>query len=161
MIAMATWWNPLSWAAPFPVVVAGLFLIVVARAGGTYALGRLIADGSRRSALTRAWLDRPGFVRATARIDRWGAPAVAASFLTVGFQTMANLAAGVLRMSLRNYLPALALGGLAWALVYASAGFVGLKAFVIAWQTHPLLALGLAALVVAALVAFIRRAMRP
>jgi membrane protein DedA with SNARE-associated domain len=47
------------------------------------------------------------------------------SFLTVGFQTLINLAAGVTRMSLRHYLPAVVVGSVMWAFVYATIGFVG------------------------------------
>lgn len=47
---------------------------------------------------------------------------VAASFLTVGFQTAANFLAGSMRMPLPRYLPALFVGGAAWALIYATAG---------------------------------------
>lgn len=47
---------------------------------------------------------------------------VAVSFLTVGFQTAANFLAGSIRMPLSRYLPALLVGGAAWALIYATAG---------------------------------------
>ncbi|GGT49847.1 hypothetical protein GCM10010271_62630 [Streptomyces kurssanovii] len=46
---------------------------------------------------------------------------VAVSFLTVGFQTAANFLAGSMRMPLSRYLPALFLGGAAWALIYVTA----------------------------------------
>jgi membrane protein DedA with SNARE-associated domain len=63
-------------------------------------------------------------------VARWGAPVVALSFLTVGIQTLVNLAAGVLRMPLRRYLPALTVGAIIWALLYATVGFASFAA----WQ---------------------------
>ena len=86
--------DPTGWNLPFPAVVAALFVIVMLRANGTYWLGRLGSAGARRTRLGRL-LDSPGYARATERIDRFGPPVVALSFLTIGFQTVANLAAGV------------------------------------------------------------------
>ena len=48
---------------------------------------------------------------------------VALSFLTVGIQTLVNLAAGVMQMPLRRYIPALTVGSILWAFLYATAGF--------------------------------------
>ena len=48
-------------------------------------------------------------------VARWGAPVVTLSFLTVGIQTLVNLAAGVMRMPLRRYIPALTVGAILWA----------------------------------------------
>src|SRR5699024_6333190 len=55
-------------------------------------------------------------------LDRWGPPAVAASFLTVGLETAMNLAAGVIRMRWYRYIPALAAGGAGWATIYHTTG---------------------------------------
>lgn len=150
------WWNPLAWDAPFPVVVAALFVVVVSRAGATYAVGRFAATGSRR---TRAGdvMTRPGFASAVERINRLGAPVVTLSFLTVGVQTVVNFSAGFLQMPLRRYLPALLAGCLVWALVYASVGFVGFSALALAWRQHPAIAIALVLLVVAALLVALRR----
>jgi membrane protein DedA with SNARE-associated domain len=59
------------------------------------------------------------------------------SFLTVGFQTLANLAAGVGKMPLRRYLPALVLGGLIWAVLYATVGLITLAALVHLYEISP------------------------
>lgn len=133
------WWNPMSWDAPFPVVAAALAMIAFLRAGLTYLVGRFIAAGGSR---TRAgqMMERPGFVRAVERVNRIGAPVVSLSFLTVGVQTMVNLAAGFLRMPLWRYLPALAVGSALWGMIYASVGFVGFAALALAWRQHPALA---------------------
>ncbi len=116
--------DPSQWDVPFPVIVAALFVIVCCRAGGTYWLGRVAASGAHRTRLA-GLMDSPGYQRATARINEYGAPIVAVSFLTIGFQTLANLAAGASRMPLARYLPALAVGGVLWALLYAAIGVVG------------------------------------
>lgn len=109
---------------PFPLAVGALFVIVLLRAGGTYALGRAARSGAGRNPRVQRLVDSQRFVRAQRLVERWGAPIVVVSFLTVGFQTLANLAAGVGRMPLRRYLPALALGGLIWAVLYATVGLV-------------------------------------
>lgn len=130
-----------EWIQSLPLAPAVAFLLVVIylRAGGTYLLGRLayrLADRGRLHEL----LTSPRVLRATHTVNRYGAPVIALSFLTIGFQTAANLAAGVTRMPLRHYLPALAIGGFAWALIYAT---VGLAAFTLWWQvalTNPVVA---------------------
>jgi membrane protein DedA with SNARE-associated domain len=149
---------------PFPLAVSALFVIVLLRAGGTYALGRAARSGAGH---TRAQhlLDSPRFVRAQDLVERWGAPIVVASFLTVGFQTVANLAAGVGKMPLRRYLPALVIGGLLWAFLYATVGLMTFAALAHLYAISPLGAIlgGLA--LVAALAGYVvyqlRRAARP
>ncbi|QNP66971.1 DedA family protein [Streptomyces genisteinicus] len=103
------------------VTAGALYVIVLLRAGGTFALGWLAGAGARRSRFSGR-ISSAKFLRAERAIQRWGAPVVAVSFLTVGFQTAANFLAGSMRMPLPRYLPALFLGGAAWALIYATAG---------------------------------------
>ncbi|MEV7617711.1 VTT domain-containing protein [Streptomyces sp. NPDC089799] len=104
------------------VLTAGvLYLIVLLRAGGTFAVGWLAGAGARRSRFAGR-ISSAKFRRVERAIQRWGAPVVAVSFLTVGFQTAANFLAGSMRMPLPRYLPALFLGGAAWALIYATVG---------------------------------------
>jgi len=110
-----------AFGLPLPVAVGLFYVVVLLRGGATYALGRGARGGAGRTRL-KARLEMPRFRRAERIVERWGAPVVAASFLTVGFQTLANLAAGVLRMPLLAYLPALAVGGLAWALIWGVVG---------------------------------------
>ncbi|MFE2018944.1 DedA family protein [Streptomyces sp. NPDC059499] len=98
-----------------------LYVIVLLRAGGTFAVGWLAGAGARRSRFAGR-MSSARFRRAERAIQRWGAPVVAVSFLTVGFQTAANFLAGNMRMPLPRYLPALFVGGAAWALIYATAG---------------------------------------
>ncbi|MEV7674064.1 VTT domain-containing protein [Streptomyces sp. NPDC088752] len=103
------------------LTAAALYVIVLLRAGGTFAVGWLAGAGARRSRLAGR-ISSAKSLRAERAIQRWGAPVVAVSFLTVGFQTAANFLAGTLRMPLSRYLPALFVGGAAWALIYATAG---------------------------------------
>ncbi|CAM5622047.1 MULTISPECIES: DedA family protein [Streptomyces] len=108
------------------LAAGALYVIVLLRAGGTFAVGWLAGAGARRSRFA-ARTSSAKFRRAERAIQRWGAPVVAVSFLTVGFQTAANFLAGSMRMPLSRYLPALFVGGAAWALIYATAGFGVLK----------------------------------
>ncbi|MEU3067029.1 VTT domain-containing protein [Streptomyces sp. NPDC006906] len=109
------------------LAAGALYVIVLLRAGGTFAVGWLAGSGARRGRFA-ARTSSAKFRRAERAIQRWGAPVVAVSFLTVGFQTAANFLAGSMRMPLSRYLPALFAGGAAWALIYATAGFGFLKA---------------------------------
>lgn len=129
------------------LTAAGLYVIVLLRAGGTFAVGWLAGAGARRSRLAER-TSTAKFRRAERAIQRWGAPVVAVSFLTVGFQTAANFLAGSMRMPLSRYLPALFVGGAGWALVYATAGIGALQVLAKLFAEHT--ALGVAA--VAALV---------
>lgn len=128
--------DPTQWDLPYPLLVAALYVIVFLRANGTFWLGRAAAAGVRRTRLARL-LASPGYRRAAQRIDRYGAPVIALSFLTVGFQTLANLAAGATGMLQRHYLPAVAVGSLLWALLYATLGTVGLDLFGRLYQLSP------------------------
>ncbi|MFI9024192.1 DedA family protein [Streptomyces sp. NPDC053560] len=108
------------------LTAAGLYVIVLLRAGGTFAVGWLAGAGARRSRFAGR-ISSGKFQRVERAIQRWGAPVVAVSFLTVGFQTAANFLAGSMRMPLPRYLPALFLGGAAWALLYATVGLGALE----------------------------------
>lgn len=117
----------MDWIQSLPLLpaVGILYCVILLRAGGTYALGRgahRLADRGRVAEALRG----PRVARAIAVVNRWGAPVVALSFLTIGFQTAANAAAGLTGMPLRRYLPALAIGGLAWAVVYATVGLAAI-----------------------------------
>ncbi|MFN1190042.1 DedA family protein [[Kitasatospora] papulosa] len=103
------------------LAAGALYVIVLLRAGGTFAIGWLTGAGARRTRFAER-ISSGKFRRAEHAIQRWGAWVVAVSFLTVGFQTAANFLAGSMRMPLPRYLPALFVGGAAWALIYATAG---------------------------------------
>lgn len=146
--------DPTQWQAPFWAVALALFVIVQLRANGTYWLGRLASAGAERTRLARL-MASPGYRNACERIDRFGAPVVALSFLTIGFQTLANLAAGATGMKLRHYLPAVAVGGVAWALLYATLGTVGFGLVAQLFAYSPVAAVAVIATITGAIVAYI------
>lgn len=113
---------------PFAASVAVLFVIVMARANATYWAARGVRAGAGRTRFARH-LDGPRLARAQDVVRRWGAPAVTVSFLTVGFQTAVNAAAGALQMPQRRYLPAVVLGSVIWAFLYATVGFAVIDAW--------------------------------
>lgn len=137
--------------------VAYAFLVLVAfcRGSATYALGRWVrrtGDASRWAAR----LERPVFRRSERLVGRFGAPAVSASFMTVGLQSAVNLSAGFLRMPLHHYLPAVAVGALIWAGMYLGVGIAFLAAASSSSAYTALLLVGLL-LVVGVLTVVIRR----
>lgn len=107
--------------SPFPVVFLFLLVVVFLRAQGTYWLGRAVAAGALRS----RWADLftgPAMARGTAALRRWGWPIIPLSFLTIGFQSAVNGAAGVLRMAWPRYTLAMIPGCVVWAAVYGAGG---------------------------------------
>jgi membrane protein DedA with SNARE-associated domain len=139
---------------PYPVAVAALFVVVMLRAGATYAIGRAAQEGVRRSRLARV-MAKPRFARMQQLVERWGAPVVALSFLTVGIQTLVNLAAGVMRMPLRRYLPALTLGAILWAFLYATVGFATFAGWRRVYELSPAVAIASIVVLLAGLAGYI------
>lgn len=140
--------DPTTWNVPFAVVVVALFCIVMGRSNGTYWIGRLISRNAGRSRWRRL-LDSRQFAVGARWINRWGAPAITLSFLTIGIQTMVHLAAGVTKMPMRRYMPAVIAGSVIWAFMYATVGFIGFYAAIRLWQHSPILTTALGALAVA------------
>ncbi|HBY21939.1 MAG TPA: hypothetical protein DEG88_01160, partial [Propionibacteriaceae bacterium] len=128
--------------------------IVMARANATYWLGRGLVGGLRRTRV-RTLMESRGYVNAQERLARYGAPAVTLSFLTVGVQTLVNLAAGASKMPQRSYLPAVCLGSLIWAVVYATLGAFSLEALRALFNVSPVLAWLLAAITLASFITFV------
>ena len=152
--------DPTTWQAPFAVVVGALFVIVMLRANATYWLGRAIIAGTGRSRWARI-LDTRAYRVGSSWLNRWGAPAVALSFLTVGVQTMVNLSAGVTRMPLRRYLPSVTVGSVIWAFLYGTVGFAGFVAVQKMWQQNHLLTIAGVALLVVVLAVVLFRLHEP
>lgn len=148
--------DPTTWDLPFAIVVASLFVIVMLRGNATYLLGRGISAGARRTRAARLMESRH-YATGAKWVNRWGAPAVALCFLTVGLQTMVLLAAGVMRMPLRSYLPAVIIGSVLWAFLYGTVGMIGFRAIGLLWSTSPWLVLALAVLVAGLIVWVLRR----
>lgn len=115
--------------ADLPIVeaVAFLFVVVMLRANATYWIGRGVLGGVGRSRLAHH-LDRPTMLRAQRFMARWGLLAIPLSFLTIGVQTAVNATAGFTRVPLSRYLPAVTVGALMWAVLYATVGLAALYA---------------------------------
>ena len=119
-------------------------------------MGRGARSGADRTRL-QPLMSSPAFRRAARLLERWGAPLVTACFLTVGIQTVVNLAAGATRMSRRRYLPAVALGSAVWAFLYATVGFATFTAWRRLYEQSPPAAVVVVGVLVVALIAFVRR----
>ncbi|MFV2195957.1 DedA family protein [Nocardiopsis sp. LOL_012] len=141
---------------PFWIVYLVLLAVIFCRVQATYWIGRGLGAGVSLSPMGRRLGTRLDTARA--RIDRYGAPVVTLSFLTVGVQTAVNLAAGAMRMRFGVYLPAMFVGSLIWAGVWG----VVLSGMVGAWWTlflrSPWTAAGVAAAAVAGAGALVVRA---
>ncbi|MDO5068163.1 MAG: VTT domain-containing protein [Propionibacteriaceae bacterium] len=149
--------NPADWQLPFWWTVFAFFVIVMLRANGTYWIGRGIIAGTGHTRWRRA-LGSRAYQSASALINRWGPPAISLSFLLVGVQTMTNLAAGVTRMPLRRYLPAVTVGCVIWALIYGTGGVISWALLSAAWQHNPILTgIGVALLVLTLVLWLTRR----
>lgn len=146
-------------ALPFGWAYLTLFVIVMLRANATYWVGRVFVGGSRRSGRLQRFVDSRAMALAERFIKRWGILAVPLSFLTIGVQTTVNLTAGVLRMPLGRYLPAVTLGCLMWATVYSTIGFAAVYAvlFGLAGSPWAVLALFVAIAAVSCVAWFHRR----
>ncbi|GAB3751824.1 DedA family protein [Microlunatus parietis] len=141
---------------PYPVALSVLFLVILLRANATYWIGRAANAGADRTRLHRL-METSGYRRARDLVVRWGAPVITVSFLTVGLQTLINLAAGALRMPYRRYLPAMLIGGVLWSFLYATFGFVSFEVWQRLYERWPGPAVALLVLLVLILVGFIIR----
>lgn len=151
----------MDWVQELPLLpaVAFLYVVIWCRAGATYLVGRAARKAADRGRIA-TFLDSPRVHRATDLVNRWGAPVVAISFLTVGFQTAANAAAGLTRMPAKRYLPALAVGGLVWAFIYATVGLVAFGAWFELFMVSPWAAVAALAVVVALIAVLLRHKRR-
>src|SRR5699024_11844022 len=84
--------NPLNWSFPIAVTWLILFGIILARAGGTFLLGRLARTGIRRIERVDRMMSGPKYWKAEANIERYGAPVMAVSLLMIGIPTVFHLA---------------------------------------------------------------------
>ncbi|MGC4174933.1 DedA family protein [Demequina sp.] len=129
-ISSGPWW----WIFLF------LLCVVFLRAQATYWIGRGLrrgAAGSESQPQRRAGMARrfsgPAWQRAQDFVEKWGFVAIPVSFLTIGFQTLVNAAAGFTRMRWDLYTAAMIPGCAAWAAVYSVVGF----SLVAAWKESP------------------------
>lgn len=130
---------------PFWLLFPFLTVVVFLRAQGTYWLGRWATSLTLRHITPKegwrtrllAWLNSEGTGQGVAAIHRWGVAVIPVSFLTVGFQTMVNAGAGLLRMPWWRYTLAMLPGCLAWATIYSTIGFAVWGAMVAAAAGSP------------------------
>lgn len=124
---------------PFWAVYVVLFLMAMARGQMMYWIGRVPTEQAlKRTAPTTGWRARAhrwlsdgGADAGVRSIQRWGLPVVSFCYVTVGFQSLVQAAAGMLRIPLLWYVLAQIPGSLAWAAIYSTIGF-GLWAAIIA-----------------------------
>lgn len=83
------------------------------------------------------WLDRGGADPGVRAIHRWGLVMVPISYVTVGFQSMVQAGAGILRISGWKYLLAQIPGAIVWGLFYATGGFLVWKYLFSQAQSYP------------------------
>jgi membrane protein DedA with SNARE-associated domain len=132
-------------------VYAFLFGVVFLRAQATYWVGRGVVSGALHTRWRRRF-EGPMMQRAHAYLERFGPFGVPVSFLTVGFQTAVNAAAGIGRMRYGVYTLVMIPGCLAWAALYTALGAAAVRlceAF--AWWSAAALLLAVAVGVVVAL----------
>lgn len=115
--------------APFGVTFVFFFFGAFIRGNATYWVGRGIAKGVEHTRFERH-LRGSVYQRAQRFIARWGMLAVPLSFLTVGIQSAVNASAGISRMPLRRYIPAVTVGALAWSLIYTTIGMAVFYAWI-------------------------------
>ncbi len=154
-----------SWldGKPFAITFVVLFAIVLLRAQGTYWLGRGVTAGVLHTRFASR-ITGPRTTKAIASLNRWGLPLVTVSFLTIGFQTVINGAAGLIRMPWVRYTIAMLIGCVAWALIYATVGIAAFEAALALAARSPWALLALLAAVIGVVVAVIvvrRRRDRP
>lgn len=158
--AMREWINDVT-GGHFAAVYLFLFVTVALRSSLMYWIGRygayLVAAGPQpRSGLRRSawrWARSERTAAAMSSIRRKGWVVIPFSFLTVGFQSVVVIAAGVLRMSWGRFALAALPGWLAWALIYSTIGFTVWAAMVAALATTPV-GIGIVMLCVVGLVSF-------
>ena len=74
------------------------------------------------------WLQGERVAAKAVKLNKYGSPLVTASFLFVGTKSIVNAAAGLSRMRLRYYLPALGVGAIIYATIYTTIGWAAWKA---------------------------------
>lgn len=142
---------------PFWAVFAAMFVLAMLRGQMMYWIGRLpteqalkrIAPTSGWQARAHRWLSDGGADAGIASIRRWGLPVVSVGYVTIGFQSVVQAGAGVLRVPLPWYLLAQVPGALAWALIYSTIGFAVWAAVIAAAAGSPWGIAGIIALVAA------------
>lgn len=103
-----------------------LFVVGFLRGQATYGLARLAAARTARhltSTRARIWLAEDTTHPGKRFLARVGLPAISLCYLTVGFQTVVLIAAGVIGISWPKFSLAQLPGVTAWATIYSTVGF--------------------------------------
>lgn len=129
---------------PFVPVYLALLLVVFCRAQATYWLGYYVAtklktnvpdDGWRRRFYD--WSEQDSVKNGVATLHRRGWIVIPLSFLTVGFQSIIQFAAGLITFPPPRYTAAMLPGCFAWALIYSTIGFSVWGAIIAAFAGSP------------------------
>ena len=131
--------------APFWVLFAVCFAVVLVRTQATYWLARVVATWSTDQRRSRprwvvaagGWLEGVARGRGARALERWGLVAVPASFLATGTKTAVNGAAGLLRMPFGRYTAAMLVGCAVHATIYATVGWAAWTAALAAVSGSP------------------------
>lgn len=115
---------------PFALALAFLSLLGWLRGQMMYWVGRVPTDQALqrtnptgRMRRLHAWLAGGGADAGIEAIRRWGLLAVPVCYLTVGFQSMVQAGAGVLRITWWKFSLAQIPGAIAWGTIYSTIGF--------------------------------------
>ncbi|UFU04918.1 DedA family protein [Ruania halotolerans] len=148
---------------PFVVVFLTLSVGAWLRGQLLYWLGRVPtdqalrrthpADGWRKR--IHDWLAGGGADAGIVAIRRWGLVAVPVCYVTVGFQSMVQAAAGILRITWWKYALVQIPGALAWGAIYSTIGFVVWESALAAAAGSPVGIAVIAALILAAVAAIV------
>lgn len=115
----------LDWLANLPLWQATVFLFIVVffRAQMTFWLGKLMHKGFIKSRIKKNKDHHLEEKKAgILALEKYGWPVIPLSFLTVGFQTFVQLAAGLLNWNWFKYTLVAIPGYLAWGFIYAFGG---------------------------------------
>lgn len=144
---------------PFAVALGTLSVGGWLRGQMMYWIGRIPTDQALqrtnpttgRMRRLHDWLAGGGADAGINAIRRWGLLVVPVCYVTVGFQSMVQAGAGVLRITWWKYSLAQIPGALAWGTIYATVGFAVWKAALAATAGSPIGIVVIAVLVLAAM----------
>lgn len=116
---------------PFALALGALIVGGMLRGQMMYWIGRVVTEQTMRRThpkaawmrRTKEWLEAGGADPGVRALQRWGLVMVPISYLTVGFQSMVQAAAGVLRIAWWKYTLAQIPGAVVWGSIYATIGF--------------------------------------
>lgn len=112
---------------PFALTYGVFFVYALVRATTAYRSGRRMRGASQRAGPLRPPDERDRLL-AESEVRRYGAFAVAFSFLTFRLQAAVNVTAGAKGMPMRWYVPGVVVGAAFWSAAYTTLGFVPLVA---------------------------------